>query len=438
MADFEEIEGASSLQEDEKKASLLGPDEDSNDTESVEESQNNNYKYFALYTYHANRPSPTTSPTNEGPEGSSVADFLQKEAVANSDLSISVIATDLPAENETELRSTIAKRLSRGTVYSGSGNIAAMEIGLGTHDAMSYCYYCLLRQPRDETLRMEGDSGGMTSREYVVCLITNEDSVLDLFRSELDVFSHGLLPLVDANLTEIGQIQEYLSSWYSSAVEYICRSVQKLQNGIPYLIHAAMMDYKVDIQGADDTCKKDIQKFCNCCSLAGVLHQRQISSESDSNTATSGTSTTLVDIDSGDTSKTQKPTEGRTTFTLKIEGDAVNFDNTECNDFCLDWAKALSTSHVDRPVYLRQVVENFKLRAIQDMNTLKRLIRQAESDHYALYRSYLFLKNCGNGAILLQTAKMEDHTATAHDAQHVLKSLEEFIEENGGFTNRKR
>ena len=42
--------------------------------------------------------------------------------------SLSVIATDLIAEQETELREFIFKRLSRGTVYGGSGNVNTVDI----------------------------------------------------------------------------------------------------------------------------------------------------------------------------------------------------------------------------------------------------------------------------------------------------------------------
>ena len=47
------------------------------------------------------------------------------------------------------------------------------------------------------------------------------------------------------------------------------------------------------------------------------------------------------------------------------------------------------TGDPKNPEYLRQVIEDCKLRTIQDLNNLKRLVRQAESDHYALYRYVL-------------------------------------------------
>ena len=43
--------------------------------------------------------------------------------------SLSVIATDLLAEQETEVRDFIFKKLSRGTVYGGSGNVSRVDVG---------------------------------------------------------------------------------------------------------------------------------------------------------------------------------------------------------------------------------------------------------------------------------------------------------------------
>lgn len=40
-----------------------------------------------------------------------------------------MIATDLNAEDETDLREFIARRLSRGTVYGGTGNVNTVDIG---------------------------------------------------------------------------------------------------------------------------------------------------------------------------------------------------------------------------------------------------------------------------------------------------------------------
>ncbi|KAG8534536.1 hypothetical protein GDO81_019202, partial [Engystomops pustulosus] len=78
------------------------------------------------------------------------------------------------------------------------------------------------------------------------------------------------------------------------------------------------------------------------------------------------------------------------------------------NRFCEAWMQVfLSACDAGNPFLFRQKLENFKLKVIQDMNILKRLIRQAESSHYSLFRCYNFLKNCGNGDLLLRIVKVE-------------------------------
>lgn len=42
--------------------------------------------------------------------------------------SLSLVDTNLPSEVEPELRSFIAKRLSKGAVFEGLGNVASVEL----------------------------------------------------------------------------------------------------------------------------------------------------------------------------------------------------------------------------------------------------------------------------------------------------------------------
>lgn len=67
------------------------------------------------------------------------------------------------------------------------------------------------------------------------------------------------------------------------------------------------------------------------------------------------------------------------------------------------------------------------MQAIQDMNNLKRFIRQAEMSHYALFRCCLFLQSCGNGDVLLQNARAEH--SSLPEAYGIINVLEEFLGE---------
>lgn len=67
------------------------------------------------------------------------------------------------------------------------------------------------------------------------------------------------------------------------------------------------------------------------------------------------------------------------------------------------------------------------LQAIQDMNSLKRFVRQAEMSHYALFRCCQFLQGCGNGDVLLQNARAEH--SDLPEACSIITVLEEFLKE---------
>jgi hypothetical protein len=74
-------------------------------------------------------------------------------------------------------------------------------------------------------------------------------------------------------------------------------------------------------------------------------------------------------------------------LTVTVSESALEVSSNEVNRFCQDWATTMQGEEEEsKPSYLRQVIENFKLKIIQDLNNLRRLIQQAEKDHYALYR----------------------------------------------------
>ena len=47
-------------------------------------------------------------------------------------------------------------------------------------------------------------------------------------------------------------------------------------------------------------------------------------------------------------------------------------------------------------------------------------------------RSYVFLKNCGHGSILLRHAWLEHRSLTSIDGKRVLSVLDEYITDTGG------
>lgn len=78
-------------------------------------------------------------------------------------------------------------------------------------------------------------------------------------------------------------------------------------------------------------------------------------------------------------------------------------------------------------LFVKPTTLSLPLQAIQDMNSLKRFVRQAEMSHYALFRCCQFLQGCGNGDVLLQNARAEH--SDLPEACSIITVLEEFLRE---------
>lgn len=78
-------------------------------------------------------------------------------------------------------------------------------------------------------------------------------------------------------------------------------------------------------------------------------------------------------------------------------------------------------------LFVKPTTLSLPLQAIQDMNSLKRFVRQAEMSHYALFRCCQFLQGCGNGDVLLQNARVEH--SDLPEACSIITVLEEFLRE---------
>ncbi|KAJ8037017.1 Protein Njmu-R1 [Holothuria leucospilota] len=382
--------------------------------------------HYALYAYHANRPN-IDADNSEGDKGAtkSVAEFLQREATSNNDFSLSEIVTDLSTEQEQILREFIARKLSRGTVYGGSGNVG--QLLLNEEDFS--CYFYLLRQTSlDLEAELDGTGGNFyTSQEYVVCFISNPSAGLEIFRPELDAYCEGMSYLLDQKTLNHDRIRSYLAKWFSESAEYVCRCVNRFQKDIAYLITAALMEVHLEIQGANVQTKDDVKRFMKACSLSELLQKTH---ENNSQNNIEGM---LIDLDvtSSTTSSETSSAQGDKPV-LKIEGDTHKIENAEKSSLGDDWATAM-LKDTSNPAFLRQIIEDFKLKTIQDLNTLKRLVRQAETDHYALYRAFSFLRDCGSGAILLRQIWKDENSVTVKDTQNVLRVLEDFIKDTNGF-----
>uniref|UniRef100_A0A3Q1KHR7 Uncharacterized protein n=1 Tax=Anabas testudineus TaxID=64144 RepID=A0A3Q1KHR7_ANATE len=303
--------------------------------------------------------------------------------------SLTLIDSSLPSEAEPELRTYISRRLSKGALLGGMGNIATVELSIPEQAVGCYC--CLLEQERSPE-QPDADGNG-----YVIC-----------FMGELDKYVQGLhSSLQTPELQNLEtEVRPYLSRWYEESVMHIYRVVQLVQSNISFLLHAALSHTHVEVTNSEERTKTDVSRFIKAASLQGLSQQ-------DTTTAS------LCNAISEDT---------QADVIIDCSTSPPTLSNTVSNRFCDDWIQAfLNAAEHCNPFLLRQILENFKLKAIQDMNTLKRFVRQAEMSHYALFRCCQFLQGCGNGDVLLQNARAEH--SDLPEACSIITVLEEFIRE---------
>ncbi|XP_036409118.1 protein Njmu-R1 isoform X1 [Megalops cyprinoides] len=348
--------------------------------------------YYSIYFYQSTR--------SEAADDKMARSHRRTESTTTEDdFSLSLVDTSLPPEAEPELRCYISRRLSKGALLGGMGNIATVE--LSVPEQAVGCYCCLLEQERSP-----GQAEGEGSGDYVVCFLGGSEKGLNLFRLELDKYVQGLQNSLSPELQNLEtEIRPYLSRWYEESVMHIYRVVQLVQGNISYLLHAALSHTHVEVIGAEERTKADVARFIKAASLQGLVQE--------------DTTTSLCKAISEDS---------HSDLVIDCSTTPPTLTNTVSNRFCDDWNQAfLNAAERCNPFLLRQILENFKLKAIQDMNNLKRFIGQAEMSHYALFRCCLFLQSCGNGDVLLQNARAEH--SSLPEARSIIRVLEEFLSE---------
>ncbi|XP_051889090.1 protein Njmu-R1 isoform X2 [Pristis pectinata] len=384
----------------------LDGDEKEADSEPVEEPQQTD-AYYSLYRRQRSQQPGDLGDVGHRRTGSS--DTFPKETMSQEDLSLSLLASNLSVMAETELRTFMVKRLSKGTLFAGMGTIVAVDLSIAEQPVA--CYYCLLHQ--DQPPGAQGDKleSEDVVTDYVLCFLGSTEKSLELFRIELDKYAQGLQLYLcaKADAAEL-HTQPYLSSWYDDAVLYVQRVVQLFQDRLSILLRAALSHTPVEVKGADNKIKQAVERFLCAASLQGLMQED-----------------TQASLCKAMAEEQQKA------IVIDCSGSTPSFENAVSNKFCEDWIPSFLNGLESRnPFLIRQILENFKLKAIQDMNSLKRYIQQAEMNNYALFKCFVFLKNCGNGDVLLRNVKVEHMEMP--DARSVVKVLEEFMYEEGVIT----
>ncbi|XP_060071451.1 protein Njmu-R1-like isoform X2 [Ylistrum balloti] len=380
------------------------------DMEPKEQEENDFGRHFALYSCNVHKEE-KNSETDSVASGSSQTD---------TNFSLSVLSTDLDAPVETELRKFICQKLMKNLVYSDNGSIASMEYRSDDDVKTSYsCYYCMLENIDENPLMVNDDrTPDPQQRKYIICFMALQKNSLDYFQQELDIYSKGVVKYLDQQLTNIDtSVQAYLANWCEVTMDYTCRCMKILKQSSKYILYGALVDAKFQFEGMTEQQKEDLQRFLNACNLSEILKQTD-QEKREASPASTGSLDLLVDL--GEYHATPQQT-----LTLVLAEDVVNCSPEVCTAFCKDWGKVLNKTDPNRASQIRHVLEAFKIKYIQSINTLKRLLIQAEADYYALYKSYVFIKNSGNSEILLNYG----HLDSIPEVQDVVKSLKEFITE---------
>ncbi|CAL1538872.1 unnamed protein product [Lymnaea stagnalis] len=410
---------------------------------SEKKSDNNNNRYYALYSFYPNN-------RLSGEDRfipSDVGDQL------DGSLSLNIVATNLTATTETDLRRSLAHKLSKSVLKAGDPIFFSVGLHSTPNSSTSAaCSYCLIEAGSDsfdfDLVASDGKSGDCKENEqqqFVVCFVSLQDSSLDLFRSEFESYINGLIPLLDkeplmqlssppskpdaSNITslpapsilsdqkELSQlstkIHSYLEQWPVLVVGYLARTLQYFGPGIQQLIHSALLNASLQISGATEVQEDDIKRFISCCSFSTLYERLQSNSES-----------VIGIIESSCPLITQVYLFCNFLTFIVLQQFIYFLDS--CN-LCKTAAEKLLNFDPSNATKIRDFLDSIKLDFVHKLNELKRFLKQAELDHYALYRAFSYLKNCGCGDLLLRYVKLDGGL----DALNLLSVLETFIKDKG-------
>ncbi|XP_069684162.1 protein Njmu-R1-like isoform X3 [Periplaneta americana] len=271
-----------------------------------------------------------------------------KHSTGEETLGFDLFTSPLMPEQEHKLRLFLVRRLRKGAIYAGTGNFSGMDFSLSDHGVApspAVCYYILL--PCQQSM----------VQQVMICLLATTETNLEVFRPELTQFCTLLASHVPSDKEKPLPISvsARLMTWQSICLQYISRVLQALGPNIASLLQLAQRNgHVVGGAGVDQTLVDDVERFLEACTVAECLPA------------------------------TQSPT-GEVAMLHKSEQLHV-LDDVESNAYCGEWTRLLlDLGHCAEPWRLRRVLEAFKLKTIKDMNMLKRLLKQAEMDHYSLY-----------------------------------------------------
>ncbi|KAB0394586.1 hypothetical protein E2I00_016210, partial [Balaenoptera physalus] len=215
--------------------------------------------HYCVYSYRGSRLARQRADSDGGsPSGTDA------ETTSGDDFSLSLADANLPSEVEPELRSFIAKRLSKGAVFEGLGNVASVE--LRTPGYRVGCYYCLFHKkkllPLSILLSIRSAFEEGLKKDF------------ELFRLVLDKYIQGLKNNMNCE-ERAGEnhIQSDPSSWFEDVVCPIQRVVHLFQEKLTFLLHAVLSYTRVEVKESDEKANRDIHSFLIAPSLSSTAQE---------------------------------------------------------------------------------------------------------------------------------------------------------------------
>eukprot|EP00795_Rhopilema_esculentum_P009142 gene9142-16805_t len=312
-----------------------------------------------------------------------VATQPDKKATQQPVCRLSLLSSNIQADLETSLRYFLTKRLEKMHPLEGSGNIIAIPAGK-VYDQNAMVYFYSMDEESSESLSDNSTEGQRPPR----------------FQNELDNYCKQLSPYIHKYMESV-DVSEYLKrleAWYDSNV---------------------FVGDEIELKDLPEDIKHDLEIFISCCSLSELLQDRNLKDDTELSTSLNSQSTLA----------------NETSLVVKYSEETLELSSQRTNPFCQDCVKSMRQLGQCNPFKLRQVIENYKLKVIQDMNTFKRLTKQAETDYYALYRSFAFLLTCDNGEVLLRNAKTQFDEEDSASFKDVLNVIQRFVDNRNGFEN---
>lgn len=297
---------------------------------------------------------------------------------------LEILYTDLDAKDEKPVRKYLLHKATRnGIEESVQIGILPNFVSKSKISGTTICYFSQINLTPElfdsfnKKVESDVDYSPPKYEEFIICLIceVENDEGFTLFRPDLDIFCQKIQKLLrDVRVYNHSDeiLKDYLKSWYTYSIEYINRCMDLLKDKLAVFLHGALLGKGIVIDEgtkSPSTFVEDITKFIAACSLNSLNIPSAYEKREDS---------LVVSLDSQ--------------YTLHV-------NSKETNAFCREWAKQLRSGN--NPLQIRNLIDQQKLKVVQEFNQLHRLIEAAKLNNYAMYKAYRVLKHSNNSDVLL-------------------------------------